>query len=67
MFNSGLPLSVSEDKDFIEFLRILKPTYKPPSRYNLSTKLLNNAYDDSLKTIAQRIKDADTVGILMDT
>uniref|UniRef100_A0A0C9RAK5 ZBED1_2 protein n=1 Tax=Fopius arisanus TaxID=64838 RepID=A0A0C9RAK5_9HYME len=61
-FGCNIPFNVVEAQLFKEFVQCLNPTYKPPSRKKLSTKLLDKVYTE----INEDLKTADeTDGVLV--
>lgn len=55
IYCQDLPFNTVEDKEFREFIALLRPAYKPPSKYEISGKLLDNAYDNMLMSLNDAI------------
>ena len=66
IYRGGLPLSFFEDEAVTDFLTYLNPTYKPPSRYQLSRGLLEDAYDTVKARVDAAIDNEQDLNIQFD-
>ena len=61
----GLPLRLVEFTGFVNFLNVVHPQYKPPSRQTVRKKILKKADDMKLK-IMKQFQNCQTVSITVD-
>lgn len=61
-FGCNISFNVVESQHFKNFLKLLLPTYKPPTRKKLSTKLLDKVYKNLL---AERVSSLGSDGVLL--
>lgn len=64
IFASGAPLSLIDNYYCKQFFLLIRPHYKPPSRYRISEKLLNNEHDRINKLAMEKIESADSLTLL---
>jgi hypothetical protein len=61
-----VPLSLLENEWRKEFFQKLRPSFKLPSRYQLSNKLLDNEYKSVQEKVKQKIQSSETLTLLSD-
>lgn len=66
IFASGTPLSITENKYWVEHYKHIRPSYKLPSRYRLSNSLLDKEYDRVQEMVIQKITEAESLALLSD-
>lgn len=66
IFSSTVPFSIVENTHWINFVKALRPSYTPPSRYVLSKILLNNEYERINCEVNNKIKNSKVYGIQID-
>lgn len=66
IYATSAPLHLVDNPYWIDFFKALRPAYKPPTRYNISNKLL----DDEVSRITDQnticIADSKVLGIMCD-
>lgn len=66
IFNSAYPLRMVEDDNWKTFFKELRPSFKLPSRYELSHRLLDNAYTETNKFVESKLAEAQNLSIMCD-
>lgn len=66
IYATNTPLSITENRHWINVLHKIRPSLKLPSRHQLSNTLLNNEYDRVKKSVNEKIHNAKTIGIQID-
>ncbi|CAG9829823.1 unnamed protein product [Diabrotica balteata] len=60
------PLSIVEDKGFIEYSRALQPLYKLPSRKKLTYEILPKYYTESASTLKITLSKVENIAVTTD-
>ena len=55
-FANNIPFRVVEDTFFTDFVKLLRPGYKPPTRQKLSEELLESIHDDMTEKMKETIQ-----------
>jgi hypothetical protein len=55
IYSAGLPLSITEQQSFKDFMKTLRPAFKPPSRTSLSQGLLDTVYDGLQQQVTSKL------------
>lgn len=63
---SGAPLSLIEHPLWIEFLNFLQPSFKLPSRKMLTTRYLNQIYNDVKKEVKEELDTVNYMHLQLD-
>lgn len=67
MYTSGVPFAaVTENEDWIQFFRKLRPVFKIPSRYMLSESSLDKEYNRIQTHVETNIDNSDNLSIQCD-
>lgn len=66
MYVTGVPLSILEHPLWIEAFRVLRPSYRPPSRKVLSTTLLNKEFQNVKHQVDENIRMANNLHLCLD-
>ena len=66
VYSSGMPLSVTENQDVLDFFAIIRPSWKPPSRYVLSGSLLDAEFKKSSSDVEAIVESADVLAVITD-
>jgi hypothetical protein len=66
IFNSGTAFRHVEHPDFIEFVKYLRPSFKPPSRKIVATELLDNEYNQVKAVVDEKIAKAPYLSLQLD-
>jgi len=66
IYASGSPLSLTENSKWKEFFNSIRPSYKLPSRYDISKPLLDLEFKTVSENVDAKIREAMTVGIQCD-
>lgn len=66
IYSTSSPLSLLENKYFQEFFKIIRPSYTTPSRFQLSTSLLDKEFGMMHKKVISKIKEAESLVLLSD-
>lgn len=66
IFVSGTPLSMVEHPLWIEFFKKLRPSYIPPSRYQVSAKYLDAQYAEMQAEVTSLLQEAKTLHLQCD-
>ncbi|XP_023313145.1 uncharacterized protein LOC111693179 [Anoplophora glabripennis] len=61
------PLSLVENKYFKTFLKTIRPSYSPPSRYQISTGLLDKEHNLIQEKIGEKLSKANSLILLSDS
>lgn len=54
----GLPLRITENKTFVNFLQYIRPSFKIPTRHKLANKLLDKEYSKVQDEVAEKLNSA---------
>lgn len=65
-YTSGIPFRVAENPCLINFLKMLRPAYKPPSSKRIAGPLLKEAYDAEVERIKEKIEECAKISIVSD-
>lgn len=60
------PISVVEDRGFIELVKTLDPRYQIPSRKKLMESTINNMYEDCKAKVMATLQNENHVILTMD-
>ena len=66
VYASGSPLSLVENKYWIQFFTALRPAFKLPTRKKMSTELLEKVYLETTTTVKEMVAASSSVAILAD-
>ena len=55
-----------ENKYFIELIKAFDSSYKLPSRYTFTNKLLNEQFEETIAKIRREVSAADTISLTLD-
>lgn len=66
IYSSGAPLSMVENDDWVAFFQKLRPSYKLPSRYQISHKLMDGQYESINEVVSEKISQASILGLQCD-
>ncbi|CAH1106970.1 unnamed protein product [Psylliodes chrysocephalus] len=66
IFVSGTPLSMVEHPLWLEFFKRLRPSFKPPSRYRLSSTYLKAQYTEMQNEVTSQLKDSKHLHLQCD-
>lgn len=66
IYASGCPLSLTENSHWAKALHTLRPSYVPPSRYQLSNKLLNEEYSAVMSKVNDAVAKAPCLSLQSD-
>lgn len=66
VYSSNLPLSFTDNNYWQLFFKQIRPSYKVPSRYDLSNSLLDKEYEEVTRFVDEKIKNADFVTVITD-
>jgi hypothetical protein len=66
MYTSNVPLSLLENEGWKDFFQKLHPSFKLPSRYQLSNKLLDNEYKSVQEKVKEKIQSSEALTLLSD-
>ncbi|XP_063907445.1 uncharacterized protein LOC135125715 [Zophobas morio] len=66
VFVSGSPLSMSESDVWLQFFQSLRPCYQLPSRYILSTSLLDTQFEEIQSCVKSKISEASVLTLQCD-
>lgn len=66
IFATGTPISITENKYWIEAFKFIRPSLKLPSRYLLSNTLLNQVYEDVEISVGELVANATFIGVQCD-
>ena len=66
IYSTGLPLSTVDHPAFHAFIKQLRPSFKPPTRWTLSESLLSRHYDSLKKEVDYAIQQARHITIITD-
>nr|XP_023028246.1 zinc finger BED domain-containing protein 1-like [Leptinotarsa decemlineata] len=64
--NDYQPLSIVEDKGFIEYSNLLRPQYKLPNRKKLSNDILPSIYAEQVEELKLLLNDTSSVSVTTD-
>jgi len=62
----SVPYNIFENEYWKYALNLLRPSYKPPSRHQIGSPLLNQEYDEVMVSAKKRIKAAPCIAIVSD-
>lgn len=65
-FSAGISFNVIENEDFCAFIKKASPSFKIPSRYELSNKILNSEYQLIKNEVQNIIEKCEFVSITTD-
>ena len=60
------PLSIVENKEWCNLFSVVRPTFKVPSRHDVSTTLLDKTYEEMMLEVDKKINDANILGLQID-
>lgn len=63
---SGVAFNFSGNEYFVELLRRLRPGFKPPTRFDLSGRLLEKVYGEVKKKVDEKVKIANSLTVQTD-
>lgn len=66
VYSSNSPLSLTDNPFWQQFFKQLRPSYKLPSRHELSTTLLDKEYEEVSQFVNEEIRKADFVTVITD-
>ncbi|XP_066979617.1 zinc finger BED domain-containing protein 4-like isoform X2 [Macrobrachium rosenbergii] len=66
IFSSCSPLRLVENKHWQNFFAVLRPSFKIPSRDQLSNTLLENIYQECLSNAKEAVASSQSVAVLLD-
>ncbi|XP_071579235.1 uncharacterized protein [Temnothorax nylanderi] len=66
VFITGVPFSIFENPYWKFAMSLMRPSYEPPSAYQISNPLLNSEYDQVMQSVKAKIKAAPCLGIITD-
>lgn len=66
VYSSNVPLSLTDNTYWQMFFKQIRPSYKVPSRHDLSNRLLDREYEEVTNFVDEQIKNADFVSIVTD-
>lgn len=66
IYASGTPLSIVENPFWLEFFHFLRPVWKIPTRYEVSTPLLQTEYERVYSKVNTTIASAESVAMMSD-
>lgn len=66
IFVSGAPLSMVDHPLWVEFLKKLRPSFKPPSRYRLTSTYLKAQYAEMQNEVTSQINEAKHLHLQCD-
>lgn len=65
LFANNLPFSLSEDETFLKLIKALRPSYAPPSRFEIGSSLLDQIYNEKT-TEMKHVLSGKKVTIMQD-
>jgi hypothetical protein len=65
IFGANLPLSTVDHPEFRKLIKMMKPTYIPPTRKTLSTTILDTVYDEVMSE-SSKCLDGKLVTVMQD-
>ena len=65
VYSTNIPFSVVEHPEFKKLMTMLRPGYRPPTRYDVSGKLLDNVQADLMSQCTEELLD-QTVSMSLD-
>jgi hypothetical protein len=66
IYATGIPLSTVNHPAFVDFVKLLRPSYAVPSRDRLSGELLDEEYLAVRQAIEKKIESAESVTVMSD-
>jgi len=66
VFASGCPLSFTENQYWLKAFAVLRPSYKPPTRYRLTNVYLKEEYGQLQIKCREYLESANSVAVLCD-
>lgn len=60
------PSSIVDDEEFIKFVNLLNPSYKPPTRKTLTQTMLPVCYNSIREKILSQMKNVKAVALTTD-
>ncbi|KAL1268259.1 hypothetical protein QQF64_033622 [Cirrhinus molitorella] len=66
VYATGLPFTLTANVYWKRFLNVLRPTYTPPTRHDLSTHLLDGEFNRMQAKVKQTIDKADCISVISD-
>lgn len=66
IYSSDCPLSMLENRYWTEFFQELRPSWKPPSTYKISTPILNKEHSRVELEVNEAISKAGAIGVQCD-
>ena len=64
--SAGIPYNVIENEDFLSFLKRACPSFKIPSRFNLSNNLLNQEFEHLKLIVNSALSESPTYCLISD-
>lgn len=61
IFACNLPFKIVKNPEFIEFVKILRPAYDPPSEHDIGNKILDKTYDEVTDSLTVAISNKEVV------
>ena len=66
IYSSGLPLSAVDHPAFHTFIKQLRSGFKPPTRHQLSSTILDRHYKDLQREVSEAISRASHITVVTD-
>lgn len=66
IFATGTPLTITENKYWVDAFKRIRPSLRLPSRYTLSNSLLNDVYKDVSESTNTVLSNAKFIGVQCD-
>ena len=65
-YSTGVPFSLANSPALVDFIRLARPAYTPPTAKAVAGSLLDNAHSDMTKTLASSLAEESLVSIVSD-